>query len=888
MRGIKPFKLGMMTRTFEWKRQHHLGVTIFGYFAFDPPGTLIADVDMWPEIGELYGQDFAPDVGIPKSRSEVLVLGAAHQPGGRPGPTCPVRVTVGGLDKQLYVIGDRTWNGGVPSQPQPFTRMPLGWANAFGGEGYDKNPNGKGFAPIDGEDGKPVHPLPNVEHAAQLITSPKDRPEPAGLGPIDFTWPQRMSMVGTYDQKWLDTLFPGFAEDLDWRIWNCAAPDQQQEAPFLGNEPVRVENMHPGKPVLQTYLPGIKGRAFLTRHATSAEGQPPQVEEIDMRLTTAWLFPEIEKGLVVFQGAVTVLEDDAADVDVVMVGCDRLGQERSFEHFAAVLEKRLDKEKLEEHLNDADLVPPDAAGLGKEIEEHFALTTHENLRAKRAQVRAEKNVEKARAEVASFGLDPDEHGPPPVEPLREPPKPSEVPALVAQIKAEVEAKLEVARAKQKETLENAKAVYDELGLDFSEVEREMEMKQAGPPEFTAEGRRAEFRKMADELAASGHPSDEIEHYASDEGYFEKLQNYESRLRASYIAYAHMQHPVARADGDRSLEIQVEIDEVRRSGGELKGRDFTGADLGGIDLSGLDFSDCFFESANLARCNLAGARFDRAVLAHADLTGARLRGASFVGTNLGKASLREADSEGEVDFTDATLWEADLTGARLSGAKLGGAMLLNVKLEGADLANAHGPQLFFYQTSMQKMRFAGAHLKESVFVELDLAESDFSGANLDGATFVSCRLDQCQMVNTSLVNARVVQQSRMFNVDLKGANLEQANFGEQDMRGSDLSGAKLNKANLSGANLEGCRLYRAVAREALLMKTSFKDAFLVSADLMGAILQKADLRGCDMRGANLYGADFALVRSDRGTNVTDAIQLKTRTKPRREEPEGGPT
>ena len=51
------------------------------------------------------------------------------------------------------------------------------------------------------------------------------------------------------------------------------------------------------------------------------------------------------------------------------------------------------------------------------------------------------------------------------------------------------------------------------------------------------------------------------------------------------------------------------------------------------------------------------------------------------------------------------------------------------------------------------------------------------------------------------------------------------------------------------------------------------------------MQKADIRGADFRGANLYAADFALVHADETTNVTDAIQLKVRARPRREEPEG---
>src|SRR5690606_20390625 len=95
-----------------------------------------------------------------------------------------------------------------------------------------------------------------------------------------------------------------------------------------------------------------------------------------------------------------------------------------------------------------------------------------------------------------------------------------------------------------------------------------------------------------------------------------------------------------------------------------------------------------------------------------------------------------------------------------------------------------------------------------------------------------------------------------------------------------SGAKLNGADLSEADLEGAKAYRIVARESMWMKCNLRSAFFVSADLFGASLQKADVRGTDFRGANLYGCDFALVRSDAGTNVEDAIQSKVRYLPKR--------
>src|SRR5690606_41960708 len=57
---------------------------------------------------------------------------------------CIVKAEVGELQKSLLVIGDRYWIGNEPTKPQPFSRLPISWNNAFGGDGHEKNPAGKG------------------------------------------------------------------------------------------------------------------------------------------------------------------------------------------------------------------------------------------------------------------------------------------------------------------------------------------------------------------------------------------------------------------------------------------------------------------------------------------------------------------------------------------------------------------------------------------------------------------------------------------------------------------------------------------------------------------------------------------------------------------------
>ena len=304
---------------------------------------------------------------------------------------CAVRVRLGDkIDKTLRVVGDRTWKDGVPSDPTPFDEMPMTYARAFGGPGFARNPTGKGFPPS--------RDLPNVEDPRALILSPRDRPEPAGFASIDFTWPQRTSKAGTYDKKWLKDRYPGFPEDMDWTIFQAAPADQQIEGFFAGDETFSFEHMHPKKKaVLMGKLPGVRVRVFV-RFKGSAE-----LSEVTTRIDTVRLFPHLERGVLVARGLVKVAEDDAHDVEHLMLAAEAIGSEKPFAHYEGVLAARLDKKDGPlAALRDGDLTPPRDLARKKEPVPGAELAAEGRLR-KRMRVRQENTRKDSRRAA-------DEHG----------------------------------------------------------------------------------------------------------------------------------------------------------------------------------------------------------------------------------------------------------------------------------------------------------------------------------------------------------------------------------------------------------------------------------------------------------------------------------------------
>lgn len=234
---------------------------------------------------------------MPKPHGEVLVTGACHPPGRKLAAQSSVAVKVGPVDKTLAVFGDRFWTyaddmvaGATP--PRPFTRMPVVYENAFGGDGFDLNPVGKGIATVALESGETVHPLPNIEDPAHLIRAAEDRPDPAGFGPLDLMWPQRFGKQGTYDKKWKKERFPYYPDDTDWEFFNCAPEDQYLKGFFEGGEPIEITNMHPDIPVIRSEIPRLRVRCFVTRiERPGPDGEmfremPTTIDTVRVFLTT--------------------------------------------------------------------------------------------------------------------------------------------------------------------------------------------------------------------------------------------------------------------------------------------------------------------------------------------------------------------------------------------------------------------------------------------------------------------------------------------------------------------------------------------------------------------------------------------------------------------------
>lgn len=886
MKVIKPQKLGVVSRCLEHGRRFYLSLGVLALHRLG--GAMASEMDMWPFLADELGEDGVPDAGVQKARGEYLVTGYAFTPSDAPQPVCTIRVQVGTLEKALRVCGDRFWTyddtrSEFATDAEPFIRMPVGWEAAFGGPGFEHNPLGKGFAPIETDAGL-VHPLPNVEAPDHPVVARSDRPEPAGLGPIDFTWPQRFAKSGTYDADWTEQLSPGFARDIDWSVFNIAPEDQQQDSPFRGDEAFIVHGMHPERPRIDGRLPGLTVRCFL--NSRSPEGgaganNGAVFGEVAMRLTTVWLFPHAERYLLVFHGMQEVVEEDAADVLHAVVAAERLGEPRAAEHYQRVLEQRLDPDKGALYaLREADLLPamsPDEDEPDQATAEMAALMATEGLRRQHQRRKHAREIEEARAHVASLGLDPDVYAPAPLPPEEPDPSLDELPDLIGELNLEPELAGTEAEEKQRSGRAELRAQLQAAGLDADAILAEAETPPAGPPRFSAQAEMAMLTSRFAERRSMGLPLDALDQMANDPEHQRHLVDAESQLREGYRRMAHHHGLSPRLEGEEADAMRTAVLAGVRAQRSLAGSDLTGCDLSGLDLSGVDLSGAWLENANLAGADLSGATLAEAVLARADLTDTDLSGADLRKANLGLATLRRTRADG-ADLSEAILNEAKLDGASFRGATLTGADLMEADIEATDMSRATLRETIFLNHDLRGLRLVGADLEKCTFLKADVRGVDFTGASLDGATFLAASGDGATFAGASLAKARFVEASRFPGADFREATLDGANLRGTAVTGSDFSGASLLAADLSECELAGARFIQADARGTLFVKANLTGASLASANLMDALLQRTHLSGADLRCANLFQADLARALMDPATDLEGANLKRARRHP----------
>lgn len=279
---------------------------------------LIYADEYWGEPGQS-SLKLASEMHLLKPATDIVLLGHAQAPNRRSVHQLNVTLMVGNLKKIVRIFGDRQWMSSRPTAPMPFETMPLIYERAFGGLHQiddevlfePRNPVGKGFAGKRKNAELEKLPLPNIEDPHHLLSSPGDRPAPAGFGYIAPSWAPRKLYAGTYDEKWQKHRAPYLPDDFNPRFFNAAHPELVYPVFLQGGEPVQVVNASPYGPLGFT-LPVCRMEAVV--NIAGKKEKPP------LNLETLLIEPDQLRFSMLWRGIVTcdkkALEIEQIDIDL--------------------------------------------------------------------------------------------------------------------------------------------------------------------------------------------------------------------------------------------------------------------------------------------------------------------------------------------------------------------------------------------------------------------------------------------------------------------------------------------------------------------------------------------------------------------------------------------
>lgn len=562
-----------------------------------------------------------------KLEADVLLRGHAHAP--RPGATVgEVSFALGHrghrVERRFAVLGRRRWTRrwGLlteASAPEPFERVPLTYASAFGGPGHADNPRGKGHRAQIGDD------LPQLENPSSPIVTPDDTPPP--WSPAARPTTSLLGRSGTFDAAWRSQRFPWFPADFDWKALQLAPAAQR--LPFLrGDEPFVVRGALPDGAIWEGALPGRRVRLL----AFAADGT---VEEHACRLDTVVLDADTREADLTFR--VLLESRDSSPLDVARI--------------VVVLEDRGAQATVDELLHRLDEVDAASAAIAGGATPPAPARRPPDLGG-----RDPRGIDLAGARLDDTTLDGlDFTG-----------------ARLAG--ASLRGVSAVGTLFEGAELDGADLSHAELGgarLDGAKLDRaRFDGCRAQEATFRgATGRRPSFvgaDLTGGRFDGAEMPSADFTDAVLDGAVLDGAMLENARLldaRASGLSARHAR--LTNALGDHACLDRAVLDRALLTSSTWSGASLVGASLVEVEAEGLTLDDACCDDASFDHAALKQARLVGASCARTTFVGADLFGVVFEGATLHDADLRGSNLFGVSTF------EAKMLGLRLDGAQLGG-------------------------------------------------------------------------------------------------------------------------------------------------------------------------------------------------------------------------
>lgn len=711
MRIIRPQQLAVLKNSYQIGRDSYMGISVVAGVYLSRPSHFVTEAQIWQAWKAAPISFRVLDSAEPKPFAEFLLAG--HAGIGEEVSALDVTARVGPLERRWRVEGE---SGMAGMHVKPFMRMPMDHSHSWGGPDCKDNPLGRGHS----DKRHPTLMSINVDGSAQ-VRSPLAAPTP--LPPNFQVRQQYMDLVAPEmtDKHYLETCFPGLPLSINRRYFQMAPPSQWlKKAQWPQNVDFELHGFRPDHAVLAGTFPAVQARAF----AWPAAHEEPQ--ELVMQLKTLWLLPDDDIGLMVFTGHIPLSHLFDEPVAALMVALDPAQAPRDEAHYLDVYARRSREGAPSfEFLNDPDLM---AQGMSLNVIRDLA--DHPDSRRYSARPQAEQDVahfyQDVNEAIARY------------QRLQTPPQPS---------------------GQESHAVNGDELPFSVAGDSSGEIWLQENHRDAQNMTFHA----TDF---------SGHVlTNKQFRYCT----FHHCNFAETRLvdctfeqcRFIWCGFTHSVLENVCLTNCLFSHSRIQDARVERGTWEKVNVESCGFQMSRFDgctwahnvvMEG-DFSQCRFEACALnnsffSASTLSGFAFEQGHITACVFEKCLAQAATFNGSTLEKNSLVGGGWQ-----------ESRFTGCRLNSFTTG----LDINLSGVR----------FEQCSMCKIGFTRACLQDSHFQHCTLLEACCDKANLDSANVADCDMAGLRLKDALLTRstwrATSLQQSMLYNADLRDAAFKQCNF-----------------------------------------------------------------------------------------------------------------
>jgi uncharacterized protein YjbI with pentapeptide repeats len=897
MNIIQPLDLETGYRTFSFQKENYLVVSTKLYFPLNG-----GDPELFSNAYQAMSELPAPfiDEGLPKISPEYFIAGNIMAPNGQPIKGMPIHCKFANSSKSLHASGDRYWLGGLTatSQPIPFVSMPLTWPHAFGGKGFDVNPNGQGIDKVPTELGGKLVKMPNIEYSNQLLTSLSQRPKPAGFSTLMADHPQRLKNMGTYNEQWLKEDFPGYPKDFNFAAFNCAPEDQILSTPIEGDESFELEGFHDRISVIEGRIPKFTVKTFVVKKGTEISNlSTSDLEELKPSIDTVAFFPNQLLGMLVYRSTIKIESTDASEFQHILCAYEDHHTKRDKSDYLNSLIGRIHPDlNMQYALTTKDLIPTGIPCgmarltqqdsdpkmlLAEHIEAQLNETISNSIDETKQQLQALIDQQKAQGldtsllekQLSEFGQAKKDEWQLKFEAITERLAPTDKKtgevdlqkvdfrafddlSKLSQEYAEFQknkAKLQLENQIEEALAQGNEHIANELDNALSRLALPPELPRPADPKET-------LLRIKESVMASGQTNIDLNTLEKqlEEGFLAQIEGYKMG--------AHMMDTGRPPLENVRATLQEKVDALIEKGESLKYMDLAGLSFSNKNLSGVDFSYCYLEQCDFSHADLSNANLSHAIAARSNFKYAKL-----INTNLNNSNI------GACNFNYAIIDTPDTSNIECAKSDFSYGNIKHISF--ADCLNML--EMTFHQTHFKQVNFGDATFLEttfsqSIFDECQLESASFQQSNLDSiqinqSTLISCNFIECAMNNLSvkhsdLSNCRFISKTTLNNGQFYHSILANCTIKDIDLTHSKFIVCTLNNSDFSDANASQTIFDESTCKDALFIKTKLSHANLsnnnfmysnfMQADLVKANISHSNLYGCEFLGAHVHNTDFA--------------------------------